>query len=136
MYVGITMLPGAPIFFVPSSDALPGDVAPASPANVGVRVAALHALRMAQQEGMTAADGRVTLDGTQYRLLCEMVGATRESVSIVVNRLIGDGLARRHGAGFLVPSLPDLVARAGASLRGDVVMPIGVEAEADGRLRA
>ena len=54
----------------------------------------------------------------------------------VVNRLIGDGLARRHGAGFLVPSLPDLVARAGASLRGDVVMPIGVEAEADGRLRA
>jgi transcription-repair coupling factor (superfamily II helicase) len=43
------MLPGAPLFFVPSSDALPGDVAPASPANVGARVAALHALRMAQQ---------------------------------------------------------------------------------------
>ncbi|MCA1199256.1 DEAD/DEAH box helicase [Sphingomonas sp. R647] len=42
------MLPAAPVFFVPSSDALPGDVAPASPANIGVRVAALHALRMAQ----------------------------------------------------------------------------------------
>ncbi|KTF67804.1 MULTISPECIES: DEAD/DEAH box helicase [unclassified Sphingomonas] len=44
------MLPEAPVFFVPSSDALPGDVAPASPANVGARVAALHALRLAQQE--------------------------------------------------------------------------------------
>jgi transcription-repair coupling factor (superfamily II helicase) len=44
------MRPGAPIFFVPSSDALPGDRAPASPANVGLRVAALHALRMAQQD--------------------------------------------------------------------------------------
>jgi len=43
------MLPDAPIFFVPSSDALPGDPAPASPANVGVRVSALHALRMVQQ---------------------------------------------------------------------------------------
>lgn len=43
------LLPQAPIFFIPSSDALPGDVAPASPANVGMRVAALHALRMAQQ---------------------------------------------------------------------------------------
>ena len=43
------MLPDALIFFVPSSDALPGDRAPASPANIGVRVAALHALRMAHQ---------------------------------------------------------------------------------------
>lgn len=33
------LLPDAPIFFLPSSDALPGDVAPASPANIGMRVA-------------------------------------------------------------------------------------------------
>ena len=45
------MLPDRLVIFVPSSDALPGDVAPASPANVGARVAALHALRLAQQEG-------------------------------------------------------------------------------------
>ena len=93
-------------------------------------------LRLREQGALGEDDGRLLLDGPQYRLLCEMVGATRESVSIVVNRLIGDGLARRHGAGFLVPSLPELVTRAGASLRGDVVMPIGVEQEADGRLRA
>ena len=42
-------LPDHPILFIPSSDALPGDVAPASPANIGSRVAALHALRLAQQ---------------------------------------------------------------------------------------
>ena len=93
-------------------------------------------LRLREQGTLGEAEGRLTLDGAQYRLLCEMVGATRESVSIVVNRLIGDGLARRHGAGFVVPSLGDLVARAGGTLRGDVVMPIGVEAEADGRMRA
>src|SRR3954464_5834740 len=92
-------------------------------------------LRLREQGALGEAEGRLILDGPQYRLLCEMVGATRESVSIVVNRLIGDGLARRRGAGFLVPSLPDLVTRAGAT-RGEVVMPIGVESEADGRLRA
>jgi transcription-repair coupling factor (superfamily II helicase) len=37
------------IVFVPSSDALPGDSAPASPANIGQRVAALRALRKATQ---------------------------------------------------------------------------------------
>lgn len=43
------------VFFIPSSDALPGDVAPASPANTGRRVAALHSLRLAQQrEGREA----------------------------------------------------------------------------------
>ena len=93
-------------------------------------------VRLREQGALGEAEGRLLLDGPQYRLLCEMVGATRESVSIVVNRLIGDGLARRHGAGFLVPSLPELVTRAGTTLRGDLVMPIGVEAEADGRMRA
>lgn len=93
-------------------------------------------LRLREQGALGETEGRLLLDGPQYRLLCEMVGATRESVSIVVNRLIGDGLARRHGAGFIIPALPELVARAGGALRGDVVMPIGVEAEADGRMRA
>ena len=91
-------------------------------------------LRLREQGTLDEAEGRIVLEGPQYRLLCEMVGATRESVSIVVNRLIGDGLARRHGAGFLIPSFSDLVARAGAS--GDLLMPIGVESEADGRMRA
>ncbi|MBO9723982.1 MAG: DEAD/DEAH box helicase [Novosphingobium sp.] len=38
------------VIFVPSSDALPGDTAPASPANVGRRVAALSELRRIMQD--------------------------------------------------------------------------------------
>lgn len=45
----------------------------------------------------SAADAAVTFDAAGYRLLCEMVGATRESVSLVVNRLVADGLAERDG---------------------------------------
>ena len=39
-----------PVVFVPSSDALPGDTAPASPANIGRRVAALQRMRRLQAE--------------------------------------------------------------------------------------
>nr|WP_239017897.1 helicase-related protein [Sphingomonas aracearum] len=42
------MAPGAEVVFCPGSDALPGDEAPASPANIGLRVAALRRLRLAQ----------------------------------------------------------------------------------------
>ncbi|WP_242185976.1 helicase-related protein [Sphingomonas sp. CARO-RG-8B-R24-01] len=38
------------VFLLPSSDTLPGDIAPASPANAGRRVATLHALRLAQMD--------------------------------------------------------------------------------------
>lgn len=44
------LAPDNPVIFLPSSDALPGDTAPASPANVGHRVAALSALRRLGQE--------------------------------------------------------------------------------------
>ena len=44
------ILPPGCVFFIPSSDTLPGDVTPASPANTGRRVAALRALRVAEQQ--------------------------------------------------------------------------------------
>ena len=44
------LMPGHPVIYLPSSDALPGDVTPASPANVGTRVAALHRLRSVQAQ--------------------------------------------------------------------------------------
>lgn len=43
------LMPDHPVILVPSSDALPGDVTHASPANSGRRVAALRRLRDAQQ---------------------------------------------------------------------------------------
>ncbi|MET0364753.1 MAG: DEAD/DEAH box helicase, partial [Sphingobium sp.] len=44
------MAPDKAVIFIPSSDALPGDRAPASPANIGRRVAALRRLRMLQSK--------------------------------------------------------------------------------------
>ncbi|TGX55723.1 DEAD/DEAH box helicase [Sphingomonas gei] len=44
------MVPTAEVVFCPGSDALPGDEAPASPANVGQRVAALRRIRLAQAQ--------------------------------------------------------------------------------------
>jgi CRP/FNR family transcriptional regulator len=54
-------------------------------------------LRLANSEGFSAADGSLVLDASRYRLLCEMVGATRESVSLVLAKLVGEGLATRDG---------------------------------------
>ncbi len=39
----------------------------------------------------------LVLDTAGYRLLCEMVGATRESVSLAIGRLMDEGLADRDG---------------------------------------
>ena len=72
----------------------------------------------------------VTFDSAGYRLLCEMVGATRESVSLVVNRLVAEGLAERDGGNVRItpPQHTDdgvpadlLLARAesGLTLRAD-----------------
>ena len=44
------LVPDKPIVFLPSSDTLPGDDAPASPANIGKRVAALRALRRLSED--------------------------------------------------------------------------------------
>ena len=47
--------PQARVAYLPASDALPGEDAPASPANIGARTAALRALRLAAAEGTRAA---------------------------------------------------------------------------------
>ncbi len=45
--IAMALTPDATVVHLPSSDALPGDDSPASPANVGLRVAALRRLRAA-----------------------------------------------------------------------------------------
>ena len=52
------LVPDATTMFCPGSDALPGDNAPASPANVGQRVSALRAIRRALE---AEAPGRIAL---------------------------------------------------------------------------
>jgi CRP-like cAMP-binding protein len=70
-------------------------------------------VRMGHQGVFVRPGERLVVDAAQYRLLCELVGATRESVSLVVNRLVGSGLAeRRAGGGIVVSSPADLLEHA------------------------
>jgi CRP-like cAMP-binding protein len=62
----------------------------------------LSLLRLARSRAYTTESGHVTLGTTQYRLLCEMVGATRESVSLVLGRLAREGLVTRDGARYII----------------------------------
>jgi CRP/FNR family transcriptional regulator, cyclic AMP receptor protein len=61
-------------------------------------------VRMTRQRTFLDADGRLVLDSAHYRVLCELVGATRESVSLVLNRLIASGAAVRKEGRVLVDS--------------------------------
>lgn len=70
----------------------------------------LHAAvaRLREARADVAPGAPVPLDGAGYRLLCEMVGATRESVSLVVNRLVAEGHAERDGTVVSIAPLADL----------------------------
>jgi CRP-like cAMP-binding protein len=59
-------------------------------------------VRMAGNNTFTREDGRIVLCAQRYRLLCELVGATRESVSLVLGRLTGEGLVERKGTSLIV----------------------------------
>jgi CRP-like cAMP-binding protein len=62
----------------------------------------LALLRMARSRTYTSDSGQLVLGTTQYRLLCEMVGATRESVSLVLGRLAREGLVSRDGVRYII----------------------------------
>jgi CRP/FNR family cyclic AMP-dependent transcriptional regulator len=51
--------------------------------------------RLATFPSFTRDDGCIVLTTSRYRLLCELVGATRESVSLVLGRFAGEGLIER-----------------------------------------
>ena len=59
-------------------------------------------IRMANNNTFTREDGRIVLCTSRYRLLCELVGATRESVSLVLGRLTGEGLVERKGTNLVI----------------------------------
>jgi CRP-like cAMP-binding protein len=63
-------------------------------------IAAITRARDARAD--VAPDAPLAFDAAGYRLLCEMVGATRESVSLVVNRLVAEGLAAREGSNVVI----------------------------------
>ena len=59
-------------------------------------------LRLSAFSGFTRDDGCLMLNPARYRLLCELVGATRESVSLVLGRFTGEGLIERKGSTLIV----------------------------------
>lgn len=61
-------------------------------------------LRFSQSPSFVDRDGRIELTPSRYRILCEMIGATRESVSLVLNRLSHEDLVDRSGNTFVVAS--------------------------------
>jgi hypothetical protein len=68
-------------------------------------------VRMAATNTFTREDGRLVLCTQRYRLLCELVGATRESVSLVLGRLTGEGLVERKGTSLIVAPAARLAER-------------------------
>lgn len=88
-------------------------------------------LRLASNSTFTRPDGYIVLGSPHYRLLCELVGATRESVSLVLARLTGDGLVERQGSTLIVAPSSQLAARLELPVFTDELLsPIGTSAEA------
>ena len=87
-------------------------------------------LRMANNHTFTREDGRIVLCTTRYRLLCELVGATRESVSLVLGRLTGEGLVERKGTTLIVAPPARLAERLDHSaFESELAIPITEEHE-------
>ncbi|HEY3114791.1 MAG TPA: Crp/Fnr family transcriptional regulator [Gemmatimonadaceae bacterium] len=57
---------------------------------------------LSSDRSFTAPDGRLKLENSHHRLLCEMVGATRESIALALSRLVSAGIAERKGMTFLI----------------------------------
>jgi len=85
-------------------------------------------VHLARSRVFTTDDGRIALGSAQYKLLCELVGATRESVSLVLTRLVAEGLAERSGATIYIPSVSALTERLDNS-RLDGEVPLTVTGE-------
>jgi hypothetical protein len=67
------------------------------------------------------------LDSAHYRLLCELVGATRESVSLVLARLTGDGLVERQGSTLIVAPAERLLQRLDLPPMADDLLVAGMD---------
>lgn len=63
-------------------------------------VAALQ--RLGADRSLLDNGGHLVLEPRHHRLMCEMVGATRESVALALSRLVGAGAAERKGSSFVV----------------------------------
>ncbi|ONF97089.1 Transcription-repair-coupling factor [Sphingomonas jeddahensis] len=135
------MLPKADVLFCPGTDALPGDNAPASPANVGQRVSALRAIRRLSEAKSRAPIVLVTSGEALARAYPPRAGFDASPPSVKVGEECD--LSQLHDTliqlGYVADERVDEPGE--IALRGqvldvfpaDIDMPLRIEA-ADGRI--
>jgi CRP-like cAMP-binding protein len=80
-------------------------------------------IRMAQSKSDEDAEGNGVATVVPRRLLGELVGATRESISLVLGRLSSEGLVQRDGNGLVITDVDRLASRlAQPGQRGGIVV--------------
>lgn len=93
-------------------------------------------IRMANNSTFALENGRIVLCTARYRLLCELVGATRESVSLVLGRLTGEGLVERRGSTLLIAPPSELAERLDyPALDGGDLVLVGFDARGEQALQ-
>ncbi len=80
-------------------------------------------VRLAQSHDLGVADRQVATPCIPRRLLGELVGATRESISLVLGRLTAEGLVQRDGNGLIITDLARLTAKLHSDDRA-AVLPV------------
>jgi len=84
-------------------------------------IAALIRMTQSKNDEDAAANGAATV--VPRRLLGELVGATRESISLVLGRLSSEGLVQRDGNGLVITDVDRLASRlAQPGQRGGIVV--------------
>ncbi len=71
-------------------------------------------LRLSDDSSFMVDDGSLKLEQGHHRLLCEMVGATRESIALALSRMVSAGVAERGGSCFVI-STQQLASKLNAS---------------------
>jgi len=85
---------------------------------------------MAANRKLNRGDGRIVLCTTRDRLLCELVGATRESMSLALGRLTTEGLMERKGTTLIIAAPAQLAERfEGTSLDNEIAFPTLAEGQ-------
>ncbi|MEO7043027.1 MAG: Crp/Fnr family transcriptional regulator [Gemmatimonadaceae bacterium] len=84
-------------------------------------------IRLSEDTGFMVDDSTLKLDSSHHRLLCEMVGATRESIALALSRMVNGGVATRAGTCFVIDT-QQLASRL-PSVRFDEQTPLPVSKE-------
>ncbi|WP_420142628.1 DEAD/DEAH box helicase, partial [Sphingomonas sp.] len=126
--------PEALVLFCPSSDALPGDDAPASPANVGRRVSALRAMRLALSAKTHAPIACLTTGEALGRLYAPPAAFDTALPQVAVGKriVLSDLFEQLGGIGYVADERVDEPGE--VALRGQVLDVYPADADAPLRI--